>query len=157
MLPMLRRLVLEKIAIELHGEGPIDVRAEESHLTQILMNLVVNARDAMPQGGAVTINAERMALSPSAGSPLAIEPGLYARLTVTDTGQGIDPDVQRHLFEPFFTTKPPDQGSGLGLSIVYGIMKSLGGAIEVWSEPGRGARFTIYLPLSGAPLSGAPQ
>jgi two-component system, cell cycle sensor histidine kinase and response regulator CckA len=147
--PMLRRLVLEKIAIEVNGEGPIVVRAEESQLTQILMNLVVNARDAMPQGGTVTIDAQRVELSPSTISSLAIQPGPYAKLMVTDTGQGIDPDVQKHLFEPFFTTKPPDQGSGLGLSIVYGIMKSLGGAIEVWSEPGKGARFTIYLPLSG--------
>ncbi|HEV3214457.1 MAG TPA: PAS domain S-box protein [Vicinamibacterales bacterium] len=148
MLPMLRRLVLEKIVIEVNGEGPIGVRAEESHLTQILMNLVVNARDAMPEGGAVTIDAERVELSPSTASSLAIQPGRYAKLTVTDTGQGIDSEVEKHLFEPFFTTKPPDQGSGLGLSIVYGIMKSLGGAIEVWSEPRKGAKFTIYLPLS---------
>jgi two-component system cell cycle sensor histidine kinase/response regulator CckA len=150
MAPMLRRLVLENISIEINGEGPIDVLAEESQLSQILMNLVVNARDATPKGGSVTIDVDRVELPPSTISSLAIQPGRYAKLVVTDTGLGIDPEVQKHLFEPFFTTKPPDQGTGLGLSIVYGIMKSLGGAIEVWSELGEGARFTIYLPLSGS-------
>jgi PAS domain S-box-containing protein len=148
--PMLRRLVLEKIAIEVKGDGPIIVRADESQLTQIMMNLVVNARDAMPHGGTVTIAAGHAELLPSTISSLSIQPGRYAKVTVTDDGEGIDPEVQKHLFEPFFTTKPPDQGSGLGLSIVYGIIKSLGGAIEVWSESGTGTRFTMYLPLAGS-------
>ena len=81
-------------------------------------------------------------------SRLGILPGQYAGISVRDTGQGIPPESQRHLFEPFFTTKAADQGTGLGLSIVYGIVKGLGGAIEVQSEVGRGATFTIYLPLS---------
>ena len=145
--PMLRRLVLEKIAIQVNGDGPVNVRADEIQLSQILMNLVVNARDAMPQGGNVRVDVQAVDLPQSNIAASGVPPGRYARLMVSDTGQGIEPEVQKHLFEPFFTTKTPDQGSGLGLSIVYGIVKHLGGAIEVWSEVGRGTRFTIYLPL----------
>ncbi len=87
------------------------------------------------------------------GNPLAptlgVSPGRYAGISVRDTGHGIPADIQRHLFEPFFTTKSPDKGTGLGLSIVYGIVKGLGGGIEVQSEIGEGATFTIYLPLAG--------
>ena len=144
---MLRRLVLEKIAIQVNGEGPVNVRADEIQLSQILMNLVVNARDAMPQGGNVRVDVQAVDLPQSNIAASGVPPGRYARLMVSDTGQGIEPEVQKHLFEPFFTTKTPDQGSGLGLSIVYGIVKHLGGAIEVWSEVGQGTRFTIYLPL----------
>ena len=145
--PMLSRLVLEKIAIQVNGDAPVNVRADESQLSQILMNLVVNARDAMPQGGNVRVDVQAVDLPQSNIAASGVPPGRYARLMVSDTGQGIEPEVQKHLFEPFFTTKTPDQGSGLGLSIVYGIVKHLGGAIEVWSEVGQGTRFTIYLPL----------
>jgi two-component system cell cycle sensor histidine kinase/response regulator CckA len=144
--PMLQRLVLEKIVIEVKGEGPINVYADESQLGQIVMNLVVNARDAMPLGGTVTVEVSEVDLAQPATAALGIQAGRYARLVVSDTGEGIDPNSQKHLFEPFFTTKPADQGSGLGLSIVYGIVQSLRGSIEVWSEPGKGARFTIYFP-----------
>ena len=147
--PMLRRLVLDTIVIDVKGTGPINVGSDESQLGQVVMNLVVNARDAMPEGGTVTVDVAEVAPTASMISTLGIQPGRYARLAVSDTGQGIDPAVQKHLFEPFFTTKPPDQGSGLGLSIVYGIVKSLGGAIELWSEVGKGTKFTIYLPLAG--------
>ena len=146
--PMLRRLVLDKIAIEVTAtRSEIQVRADETALNQIILNLVVNARDAMPDGGTATIDMGVIALAEPLAPMLGIMPGEYAGLSVSDTGHGIPVDVQRHLFEPFFTTKPSDQGTGLGLSIVYGIVKGLGGAIEVQSEVGHGATFTIYLPL----------
>ena len=146
--PMLRRLVLDKIEIRLVPTQPsISVRADETALNQIVLNLVVNARDAMPDGGTATIDMGVIHLAESLAPTLGIMPGEYAGLSVKDTGHGIPANVLHHLFEPFFTTKPSDQGTGLGLSIVYGIVKSLGGAIEVQSEVGHGATFTIYLPL----------
>ena len=146
--PMLRRLVLDKIEIRVTSTRPaIHVRADETSLNQIMLNLVVNARDAMPDGGTATIDMGVIALAEPLAPTLGIMPGEYAGLSVSDTGHGIPADVQRHLFEPFFTTKPSDQGTGLGLSIVYGIVKGLGGAVEVQSEVGRGAAFTVYLPL----------
>ena len=147
--PMLRRLVLEKIAIAVTASHVrIHVRADDTALSQILLNLVINARDAMPDGGTATIELSIVCLQEHIASRLGIPPSQYAGISVRDTGQGIPPELQRHLFEPFFTTKAPDHGSGLGLSIVYGIVKGLGGAIEVQSELGRGATFTIYLPLA---------
>ena len=149
--PMLRRLVLDKIAIRVTSTRPaIHVRADETAVNQIVLNLIVNARDAMPDGGTATIDMGVITLGDPLAPTLGIIPGEYAGLSVSDTGHGIPADVQRHLFEPFFTTKPPDQGTGLGLSIVYGIVKSLGGAIEVQSEVGHGATFAIYLPLVAA-------
>jgi two-component system, cell cycle sensor histidine kinase and response regulator CckA len=146
--PMLRRLVLDKIAIVvIASTTAVEVRADESQLSQVLMNLIINARDAMPQGGTATIDIGAVELVDPIATGLALPPGRYAGMSVRDTGEGIPSDVQRHLFEPFFTTKPPDQGTGLGLSIVYGIVKNLGGSIEVQSEVGHGATFTIYLPL----------
>ena len=146
--PLLRRLVLDKIAIVVAPSHlPVQVRADETALGQILMNLVINARDAMPNGGSVTVNMGAVALGEPIASRLGISAGSYAGLSVRDTGEGIPADIQRHLFEPFFTTKPADQGTGLGLSIVYGIVKSLAGAIGVQSELGNGATFTVYLPL----------
>ena len=146
--PMLRRLVLDKIAIRVtSSRRPILVRADETSLNQIVLNLVVNARDAMPDGGTATVDMGVIELTDPLAPTLGVMPGQYARISVADTGQGIEPEVLHHLFEPFFTTKPSDQGTGLGLSIVYGIVKALGGAIEVQSERGDGATFTIYLPV----------
>jgi PAS domain S-box-containing protein len=146
--PMLRRLVLGKIAIRVTASRlPLLVRAEEGALSQIVLNLVINARDAMPQGGSVTIDMGVIDLTDPLAPRLNLLPGRYAGLSVADTGHGIPPDIQQHLFEPFFSTKPADQGTGLGLSIVYGIVQGIGGAIEVQSEPGSGATFTIYIPL----------
>jgi PAS domain S-box-containing protein len=146
--PVLRRLVLDKIAIRVTAARPtILVRADDTAVNQIMLNLIVNARDAMPDGGTATVDMGVIAMGEPLAPALGISPGQYAGLSVSDTGCGIPADMQRHLFEPFFTTKPPDQGTGLGLSIVYGIVKSLGGAIEVQSEVGRGATFTVYLPL----------
>ena len=146
--PMLRRLVLDKIAIRVTSTTPsIQVRADETALNQIVLNLVVNARDAMPDGGTASVDMGVIEMAEPLAPTLGIMPGAYACLSVNDTGHGIPPDVLRHVFEPFFTTKPSDQGTGLGLSIVYGIVKGLGGGIEVQSDAGHGATFTIYLPL----------
>ena len=146
--PMLRRLVLDKIAIVVAAcQEPILVRADENQLSQILMNLVINARDAMPNGGTATIELGTIDLHDPVAPKLGILPGRYAGLTVRDTGEGIPSAIMGHLFEPFFTTKRADQGTGLGLSIVHSIVTGLGGTIEVQSEVGNGAAFTIYLPL----------
>jgi PAS domain S-box-containing protein len=147
--PMLRRLVLDKIEIRVVSSQPaLPVRADETSLNQIVLNLIVNARDAMPEGGTATIDLGVIDLTESVAPALGVMAGEYAALSVSDTGHGIPADIQRHLFEPFFTTKPSDQGTGLGLSIVYSIVKSLGGAIDVQSEVGQGATFTIYLPVA---------
>jgi two-component system, cell cycle sensor histidine kinase and response regulator CckA len=146
--PMLRRLVLDRIVIVVAApRQPILVRADEGQLSQILMNLVINARDAMPNGGTATIDLGIVDLHDPIAPTLGILPGRYAGLTVRDTGEGIAPAIIEHLFEPFFTTKRADQGTGLGLSIVHSIVTGLGGTIEVQSELGNGAAFTIYLPL----------
>ena len=146
--PLLRRLVLDKIAIRVTSTRPsILVSADETALNQIVLNLVVNARDAMPDGGTANIDMGVIDMAEPLAPTLGVIPGTYAGLSVNDTGHGIPADVLRHLFEPFFTTKPSDQGTGLGLSIVYGIVKGLGGGIEVQSDVGHGATFTIYLPL----------
>jgi two-component system cell cycle sensor histidine kinase/response regulator CckA len=148
--PILRRLVLDKIAIRVTTSQPsIPVRADDASLNQIVLNLFINARDAMPGGGTATIDMGIASLGDPVAPTLGIAPGRYARLSIADTGEGISADIQRHLFEPFFTTKAADKGTGLGLSIVYGIVKGLGGAIEVQSELGQGATFVIYLPLVG--------
>lgn len=147
--PMLRRLVLDKVAIIVAtSQSAIHVRSDENQLSQILMNLVINSRDAMPDGGTATIDVGVVDLVEPITSKLGIPAGRYAGLSVMDTGQGIPPDALPRLFEPFFTTKSADQGTGLGLSIVYSIVKSMSGAIEVQSEFGNGSTFTIYLPLA---------
>jgi two-component system cell cycle sensor histidine kinase/response regulator CckA len=115
------------------------------------MNLTINARDAMPKGGRVVIRVEEIDVDAAAAVALVEnKPGRYARLSVSDTGIGMNDQTKAHLFEPFFTTKEQGKGTGLGLSIVYGIVKQSGGYISVLSEPGRGATFSIYLPLAVA-------
>ncbi|MCU7730110.1 ATP-binding protein [Actinoplanes sp. KI2] len=126
--------------------GAVPVSANRGRLSQILLNLVVNARDAMPDGGTVVIETGIADLSEDEAGPLP--PGRYARLTISDTGVGMTPEVRDRLFEPFFTTKPADQGTGLGLATVYGIVGDAGGHIGVASEPGAGTTFQILLPVA---------
>ena len=122
------------------------VLADLAQLHQMLMNLIINARDAMPGGGSLTIQVREVSLTPERAAQLDVSPGSYVRLTVADTGGGMDEHVRQHLFEPFFTTKPAGKGTGLGLSTVYGIVRSLRGAIAVDSRPGEGSTFEIHLP-----------
>ncbi|HLX07803.1 MAG TPA: response regulator [Thermoanaerobaculia bacterium] len=146
---MLRRLIGEDIELVADLEPELGhVHADAGQIEQVLMNLVVNARDAMPAGGRMTLSTRNHPPPPAAA---AAEPALVA-LTVADTGCGMDDALQSHIFEPFFTTKQEGKGTGLGLATVYGIVHQSGGRIEVASRLGEGSAFTIYLPITGEPL-----
>jgi two-component system, cell cycle sensor histidine kinase and response regulator CckA len=146
---MLLRLVTEDIELRSELEASnAPVLADPGQIEQVVMNLVVNARDAMPDGGKLTIATDVVEIGPAglrAGAE-RLEPGRYVRLRVRDTGHGMDDALQARIFDPFFTTKEKSKGTGLGLSTVYGIVKQSGGAILVRSAPGRGAEFSVYLP-----------
>jgi len=145
--PMLRRLIGEDVSLVfMPGEGVSDVEADPAQIEQVLVNLVVNARDAMPHGGSILIESDMVDLE--AGDPVCgtVPPGRYVALTVTDNGDGIPEHVFPHIFEPFFTTKEVGKGTGLGLSTVYGIVRQSKGYISVKSEPEAGSSFRIYLP-----------
>ena len=135
------------------------VVADPHQIEQVLMNLCINARDAMPEGGSLMIETRNIQLDAEFTEQVpGASPGAHVEMTVTDTGVGIEEGVKSHLFEPFFTTKPPDKGTGLGLATVYGIVKQAGGWIQVSSEPGEGARFAIFLPqVTSAPEAGEPR
>jgi PAS domain S-box-containing protein len=145
---LLRRTIREDIRIDVRLPRKLGtVRADAGQIEQVLMNLAVNAQDAMPDGGVLTVALEDGVLDES--SRVAhpdVVPGSYVRLTVGDTGIGMDPVMRDHVFEPFYTTKERDKGTGLGLSMVYGIVTQHGGYVWVCSEPGRGTAFTIHLP-----------
>jgi two-component system cell cycle sensor histidine kinase/response regulator CckA len=145
---MLRRLIGEDVqfVIKLDPKNG-RLRADQTQLEQVLVNLVVNARDAMPKGGTITIETAQAELTRSPVYHIApLQPGSYVRLTVSDNGCGMDLKTQSHIFEPFFTTKGEGKGTGLGLSTVYGIVTQCGGAIDVTSRVGHGTRFDLYFP-----------
>ena len=149
--PMITRLIGEDIHFSFtHADPPQLVLMDPGQFEQIVMNLAINARDAMPSGGKLTMFLDRTRVDGVHAAELEIEPGSYVMLAVSDTGEGIDPDTLNHIFEPFFTTKPPGQGTGLGLSTVFGIVHQSGGAIEVNSVVGQGSTFRVYLPVSAA-------
>jgi signal transduction histidine kinase len=145
---LLKRTLPESIEVELtHGPSEHMVRADPTRMQQVVTNLAVNARDAMPGGGTLHIRLERIQVR-RGESPLMpeMDPGGWVQMTVSDTGTGIPPDVLPHIFNPFFTTKAPGEGSGLGLAQVHGIVGQHGGRIDVESCTGEGTTFTIYLP-----------
>jgi len=147
---MLGRLLGEEVRLSTELEPNLDrIRVDPGHLHQVIMNLVVNARDAMPEGGKILIRTANVEWKPRDLDPVSeVKPGRYVRLSVSDTGTGMAPDVLAHVFEPFFTTKGPGKGTGLGLSVVHGIIKQSGGHLEVKSELGQGTTFQIDLPAA---------
>ncbi|HET9370845.1 MAG TPA: ATP-binding protein, partial [Vicinamibacterales bacterium] len=155
LLPMLRRVIGEHIEIAESAEQTAPVLGDRSQVEQVILNLVVNARDAMPSGGRLTLSIRSVWLDDhTAGDE--VSPGPYVALTVADTGVGMDPRTQARIFEPFFTTKEIGHGTGLGLATVYGIVKQMGGLVRVTSRPAEGATFELFFPEASALEGVAP-
>jgi len=151
----LGRLLGEDVSFAVaHAAEPLWFDGDVGMIEQVVTNLCVNAREAMPRGGRLTISTEAVTLGGTAASELGASPGRFVRLQVDDSGTGIDEDALEHIFEPFYTTKAPGKGTGLGLAIVHGIVTTHGGLVRVESKPGEGSRFSVYLPAAPAPASG---
>jgi nitrogen-specific signal transduction histidine kinase len=151
---LLRRSVSEEIELRLDFAGDLaPVLADPGQMEQVLLNLVLNARDAMPDGGTIDVTLSKAILAPDADVAPLLQPGSYVALSVSDTGTGIEPDTLAHIFEPFFTTKHDGLGTGLGLSTVYGIVAQSGGGIQVTALPAGGTRFTIFLPAAAGEVT----
>ena len=154
---MLARILREDIQIRTNLAPDVgNVLVDAGQIEQVILNLTVNGRDAMPDGGMLLIETSNIAFDTSYASA---HPGLaqvpHVMLSVTDTGTGMTPEVKERIFDPFFTTKPQGVGTGLGLATVFGVVQQAGGRIEVFSEPGRGATFKIYLPRIEQPIAEA--
>ncbi len=149
---LLRRLIGERIELRTAvGEGALTIMADPGQIEQVLMNLATNARDAMPEGGSFTIETRRVELTAEYVRTLGFgAPGEYVIVTVSDTGTGMDANTKEKIFDPFFTTKEVGKGTGLGLAVVYGIIQQLGGHITVYTEPGIGTTFKIFLLAAGS-------
>jgi two-component system, cell cycle sensor histidine kinase and response regulator CckA len=148
--PMLERLVGPDISLEMRAPSEVpEVIADIEQLERVMINLVMNAIDAITGRGTIAIDAGTTSLDERAASAANIRPGMYVLISVADNGSGIGPDALAHLFEPFFTTKPPGQGTGLGLATVFGIVRQAGGTVDVESAPRRGTTFRILFPVAG--------
>ena len=154
---MLTRIIGEDMRMELHlHPAPLLTHADAGMLDQVLMNLVVNSRDAMPDGGRVRVETSAKVVGPGEPLPhLEASPGQFVCMAVSDTGTGIPPEILPRIFEPFFTTKPEGKGTGMGLDTVYGIVKQHKGWIQVQSQSGQGATFQVFLPLGNSPAEAA--
>jgi two-component system cell cycle sensor histidine kinase/response regulator CckA len=152
---MLRRLIGEDIQLVLSlGADTGNIRTDPRHIEQAIVNLAVNARDAMPLGGRITIETSNTKIDETyAKTHMGVEPGEFVMIAVSDTGHGMDSATRQKIFEPFFTTKPRGKGTGLGLASVYGLVKQSGGDIWVYSEPGQGTTFKLYFPRVAGPAS----
>ena len=150
---MLQRIIGDDISVGIRLDPALAaVEADRAQLERVILNLAANARDAMPNGGVLTIETSNVDVDEAQVTTHADgSPGPHVLLAVSDTGIGMDEDVAKHLFEPFFTTKPAGAGTGLGLATVFGVVKQSGGGIYVYSEPDRGSTFKIYLPAASAP------